>query len=26
VMTTDPETGASNGTYNGKISGPGKGN
>jgi len=26
VMTTDPETGASTGTYNGKISGPGKGN
>lgn len=26
VMTTDPETGASKGTYNGKISGPGKGN
>jgi hypothetical protein len=26
VMTTDPESGASKGTYNGKISGPGKGN
>ena len=26
VMTTDPLTGKSTGTYNGKISGPGKGN
>ncbi len=26
VMTTDPDTGKSTGNYNGKISGPGKGN
>lgn len=26
VMTSDPETGKSTGSYNGKISSPGKGN